>query len=146
MSSSPTPLQRAGPSSTGSGCSEPRPTWPWMLPGMGHLPPLWATCANASPPSSFWFETIALCPIATGPAKSLSPSFLQAPFKYWKAAIRSLHSLLFSRLNSPKSLYFSSQQRGSSPRIIVVTSSGPSLTGLWLSCAKGSRAGTSTWG
>jgi len=39
--SSPTPLQWAGTSSPGSGCSEPRPTWPGMVPGMGgisHLP------------------------------------------------------------------------------------------------------------
>lgn len=27
-------------------CSEPYPTRPWMFPGMGHLPPLWATCAS----------------------------------------------------------------------------------------------------
>ena len=36
--------------------------------------------------------------------KSLSPSFLQPPFRYQKAAIRSLGSLLFSRLDSPSSL------------------------------------------
>ena len=35
--------------------------------------------------------------------KSLSPSFLEALFIYWKAAIRSPYSLLW-RLNSPKSL------------------------------------------
>ena len=29
------------------------PTWPWMFPGMGHLPPLWATCASVSPPPIF---------------------------------------------------------------------------------------------
>jgi len=46
------PLQWAGTSSTTSGCSEPHPTWPWMFPGMGHRPPLWATCARVSPPSS----------------------------------------------------------------------------------------------
>ena len=39
----PTPLPWAGTPSTRAGCSEPRPTWPGMFPGMGHLPPLWAT-------------------------------------------------------------------------------------------------------
>ncbi|KAK4816023.1 hypothetical protein QYF61_011013 [Mycteria americana] len=43
-----------------------------------------------------------------------------APFKYWKAAIRSPPSLLFSRLNNPNSLSLSSQERCSSPRIIFV--------------------------
>jgi len=33
--------------------------------------------------------------------RSLSPSFLQAPIKYWKAIITRPRSLLFSRLNSP---------------------------------------------
>ena len=37
-SSSPSPLQWAGTSSTRSSCSEPYPTWPGMFPGMRHLP------------------------------------------------------------------------------------------------------------
>jgi len=52
--------------------------------------------------------------------KSLSPSFLQAPFKYWKPAVRSPHSLHFSRLNSPNSLSLSSE------------CSSPQITFLWL--------------
>ena len=48
--SSPSPLQWAGTASAGSGCWEPRPTWPGMFPGMGHRPPLWAACARVSPP------------------------------------------------------------------------------------------------
>ena len=24
----------------------PHPIWPWMLPGMGHLPALWASCVS----------------------------------------------------------------------------------------------------
>jgi len=48
--SSPTPLPWVGTSATGSGCSEPCPTWPGKVPGMGHLPPLWATSAKVSPP------------------------------------------------------------------------------------------------
>jgi len=31
-------------------CSEPHPAWPRVTAGMGHPPPLWATCASASPP------------------------------------------------------------------------------------------------
>ena len=39
---------------------------------------------------------------------SRSPSCLYAPFKYWKAAVRSPQSLLFSKLNKPSSLNLSS--------------------------------------
>jgi len=49
-----------------------------------------------------------------------SPSFLQGPFGYWKAALRSPCSLLFSRLKSPNTLSLSSQERCSSPWIIFV--------------------------
>jgi len=38
---------------------------------------------------------------------SRSPSCLYAPFKYWKAAMRSPQSLLFSKLNKPSSLNLS---------------------------------------
>ena len=51
--SSPNPLQWAGTSATGSGCSEPRPTRPGKFPGMGHQSPLWATSARVSPPSLY---------------------------------------------------------------------------------------------
>jgi len=86
------------------------------------------------------------CPVTTGPAKRLSPSFLQASFKYWKAATRSSRTLLFYRLNSPNSPSVSSQQRFSSPQIISVASSDPAPTGPCLSCAEGSRAGCRTPG
>ncbi|XP_074718070.1 cytochrome b5 reductase 4 isoform X1 [Strix uralensis] len=66
--------------------------------------------------------------------------------QYWKAAIRSPRSLLFSRLNSSNSLSLSSQGRCSSPLIIFVASSGPPPTGPCLSCAEDSRAGLSTPG
>ena len=39
---------------------------------------------------------------------SCSPSCLYAPFKYWKATMRSPQSLLFSKLNKPSSLNLSS--------------------------------------
>ena len=39
---------------------------------------------------------------------SHNPSCLCAPFKYWKATMRSLWSLLFSKLNKPSSLNLSS--------------------------------------
>jgi len=51
--------------------------------------------------------------------KIFSPSFLEALFRYWKAAVRSPHSLLFSRLNSPNSLGLSSQERCCSFQITV---------------------------
>ncbi|KAK4821259.1 hypothetical protein QYF61_017137 [Mycteria americana] len=44
---------------------------------------------------------------------------LRAPFRYWKAAIRSRQSLLFSRLNNPNSLSLSSQ-KCSSPLTIFM--------------------------
>ena len=47
------PLQWARSSSTRSGFLEPRPAWPRMFPGMGHLPPLWATCSSVSLPSLY---------------------------------------------------------------------------------------------
>ncbi|KAK4831309.1 hypothetical protein QYF61_016798 [Mycteria americana] len=71
---------------------------------------------------------------------------LSAPFKYWKAAIRSPRSLLFSRLNNPNSPSLSPQQRCSSPRIIFVASSGPAPTAPCPSCAEDPRAGRSTAG
>ena len=40
--------------------------------------------------------------------KRMSLSFLQPHFRYQKAALRSPHSLLFSRLNNPNSLSLSS--------------------------------------
>ncbi|KAK4820562.1 hypothetical protein QYF61_001625 [Mycteria americana] len=46
---------------------------------------------------------------------------LIAPFQYWKAAMRSPRSLLFSRLNSPNSLSLSSQDRCSSPQVIFMS-------------------------
>ena len=46
------PLPWAGTSPTSSGCSEPHPTWPGMVPGTGHLPSLWAAWARVSPPSA----------------------------------------------------------------------------------------------
>ena len=40
------------------------------------------------------------------PCRKSQSSSLVGPFRYWKAAIRSLWSLLFSRLNNPNSLSF----------------------------------------
>ena len=72
--------------------------------------------------------------------KSPSPSPSQ-PLQTLAAALRSPRSLLFPRLSSPSSPSLSSQQRGSSPRIIAGASSGPAPTAPALSCAQGSRAG-----
>ena len=66
----------------------------------------------------FQFKTITLCPVFTGPGKSLSPSFLEALLKYWNTATRSPLSLLSSRLNNANPLSRSSQEKCSSPLII----------------------------
>ena len=65
------------------------------------------------------FKTIPPCPIAIHPRKQ--PSCLYAAFKHhWKATMRSPWSLLFSKLNKPSSLNLSSEERRSSPLIILV--------------------------
>jgi len=94
----------------------------------------------------FHLEAITPCPITTCPCKKSFSSFIVGPFRYWKAAVSCPQSLLFSRLKSPNSLSLSSQQRCSSPWIIVVASSGPAPTSPGLSCAEGSRDGRSTGG
>ena len=81
------------------------------------------------------------CPITPCPCKKSLSSFPVGPFSYWKVAVRSLWSLLFSRLNNPNSLSLSSQQRGSSPQIIAGASSGPAPTAPGLPYAEGSSAG-----
>ena len=45
--------------------------------------------------------------------------------KFWKISLRSPRSLLLPRLSSPSSPSLSSQQRGSSPRVLAGVSSGP---------------------
>jgi len=53
-----TPLPWAGTPSPSLGCSQPRPTWPWALPGRGQPQLLGAAWARASPPwSSCLFPT-----------------------------------------------------------------------------------------
>jgi len=89
---------------------------------------------------SFNLKPLTPCPITTSPSKKSLSSFLVGFFRYWKAAVRSHRSLLFSRLNSPNSLRLSSQERCSSPWIIFVAFSGPAQTRPCLSCAEGSRA------
>ena len=60
---------------------------------------------------SFSLNPLPLALLQQALLKSLFPSLLQAPLKYWKAAVRSPRSLLLFRLNSPNSLSFSSQER-----------------------------------
>lgn len=80
-------------------------------------------------------------PITTGPWKNLSPSFLKAPFKYWKASVRCPWSLLFCRLNN-RALLPCLQQRSSSPLIIFVASFGLVITGPCFSRAGNTSSGT----
>jgi len=58
-----------------------------------------------------YFKIITHCPVTTGLAKKIFSIFPIGPLRYWKAAIRSPRSLLFSRLNSPSSLSLSLQER-----------------------------------
>jgi len=64
--------------------------------------------------------------------KTFSPVFPSAPFRYWKAAVKSPQSLLSSRLRSPNSLSLSSQGRCSSPLIF--------FTVLLWTCSKSSMS------
>jgi len=90
----------------------------------------------------FHFKAVTPSSVAMGPAKMFVPIFLISPLQALADALRSPHSFLF-RLNSPSSPSLSSQQRGSSPRIIAGASFGPAPG---LSCAEGSRAGHRTPG
>jgi len=54
------------------------------------------------------FKAFAPCPVTTGLANEILPSFPVGPFRYWKAALRSPHSLLCSRLNRLNSFSLSS--------------------------------------
>jgi len=98
-----TPLLCAGSPTTRPGCPEPHPAWPWMPPWMGHPQPPWATCSSVSPPSVrkiyLLISNLNLPCLSLRPfplvlslstlVNSCSPSCLYAPFKYWKAAMRS---------------------------------------------------------
>jgi len=87
-----------------------------------------ATCSYASPSfllisspnlPSFSLKPFSLSHLSQKTLlKSLSPSFLQPLFRYWKAALRSSQSLRFSGLNSLSSLSLSSQGWCSIPQII----------------------------
>jgi len=86
-----------------------------MFPGMGHLLPQWVfqqpDCRNFFLTSSLNLHSVSLKPLPfvllqQPLLKNFSPSFLKAPFKYCKAAMRHPCSLLFSRLNNPSSQPF----------------------------------------
>ena len=110
------------------------PTRPWVSPRMGHPPPLWATCFQCLttitlknfflisslnlPYFSLKSFTLVLSQYIL--LKCLSPSLLMPCFKYWKTALRSTQSFLFSRVNSPSSLSLSSYGRCSNPRTFFV--------------------------
>jgi len=82
---------------------------------MGPQQLLRAACASPSPPSknfplksnlnlpSFCLKLFSL----SACVKKLVSSCLEAPFQYWKATVRSLRSLLFSKPNKPRSLSLS---------------------------------------
>ena len=97
------------------------PVWPRVSPGMWHPTSLsnLCQCITALAVKNFFLisqqnlPSFSLKPFPLVMSqqillKSLSPSFLFLPFRYWKAALRSPQSLLFSRLNSPSSSSLSS--------------------------------------
>ena len=69
--------------------------------------------------SSFSFKPFSLVLLLFTLVKSCLPSCSEAPFRSWKAALRSPCSLLFSRLNKPSSLSLSYESR-SIPGILYV--------------------------
>ena len=155
----PPPLPWARTPSTRLGCSKPHPTWPWTLPVMRHPQLRWATVPhhpyskeflpNINLNLLFQLEAITPCPVTKCPCKNPLSSFRcwkAGPFRHWKAAIRSPHSLLFSRMNNPNSLSLSSQEGRSIPLSFLWPSSGLAPIGLCPSCAEGSRAGYKTAG
>lgn len=70
--------------------------------------------------SIFYFKKIVPCPVTVCLGRSSFSIFIWASFKYWKASIRSLWSLLFSRFNSPNSFSLPSCKRCSSPLNFLV--------------------------
>jgi len=76
--------------------------------------------------------------------KSWFPSCLLTPFKNWKAAMRSPHSLLVSRLNKPSSFSLSLHSRGASALGSSLWSSWTSPKAPRISCVEGPRLGHST--
>ena len=89
----PTPLPQAGllitRSSTRSDCPGPHPTWPWTLPGKGHLPHFWAAC------SSTWSLTdlkVLFCVCASF-RHSHSPQLLSIPFGFMMSYLSVTHLL-----------------------------------------------------
>jgi len=68
----------------------------------------------------FHFLPIVSCLSLGTTEKSLAPSSLYLPFRYLYTLINDALSLLFSRLNSPRSLSFSFCKRCSSPLITVM--------------------------
>ena len=92
---------------------------------------LWATCASAWSPSQcflmIWWKLLcfSLCPLplilSLGTTeRSLAPSSLCPPFSHLYTLTRSPLSLLSSRLNSPSSLYLSSEERYSGPLVLFL--------------------------
>jgi len=95
---------------------------PATRPGCPEPQSLWTSCSSVAPPSGW--KNFLLISNPNLPCLSLKPfplasslsthvnchcrSCLYTPFKYWKTAMRSPQSLLFSKLNKPSSLNLSS--------------------------------------
>ena len=69
------------------------------------------------------FVPVAPCPVTGHHWKESGPILLTLPRRYLEAFLRSPLSLLFSRLKKPSSLSLSSQERCSSPLLILVAHS-----------------------
>ena len=111
-------------------CSKHHPVWAWTPLSTTCLGNLFEYLTTLTVKNLFLISNLNLLsfslkpiPLVLSPHSlitSTSSSFLQAPFKYWKATKRCPQSLLFSTLNNPNSLSLSSQGRFSSPFIIFM--------------------------
>ena len=123
-----------------------------MPAGMGHPQPPWATCSvrhhplgeklppHIQPkPALSQFKTIPPCPVVIHPRKQPFPLLFMHSLQVLEGHNEVSRSLLFFNLNNSNSLNLFSQERCSSPLLILVASSGLVPRAPCLSFAGGPR-------
>jgi len=104
----PTPLPWTGLPPTTSDCPGPHPAWGWDIHSFSgqslpvfHQPfEYFFLTSNLNLPS-FSLKPFSLLLSLSDHVKCVYPSCLKAPFKYWKASVRSFRSFLISVLDEP---------------------------------------------